>query len=70
MHLVHKRKLLSEEGRKLTDCEAHMRCAGLKHDFLGEEPVGERGSAATKKSSSNVAEQFIDGIRLPPSLRS
>ena len=37
MHLVHKRILLSDEGRKLTECEAHMRRAnqrGFKDEFL------------------------------------
>ena len=37
MHLVHKRILLSDEGRKLTECEAHMRRANqrsFKDEFL------------------------------------
>ena len=37
MHLVHKRILLSDEGRKLTECEAHMRRANqrqFKDEFI------------------------------------
>lgn len=37
MHLVHKRILLSDEGRKLTECEAHMRRANqrqFKDEFM------------------------------------
>ncbi|KAJ8612540.1 hypothetical protein CTAYLR_003711 [Chrysophaeum taylorii] len=43
LHLVHKRKLLSEEGRKLTELEAHMRRArqrSFKDEFVPASAFG------------------------------